>query len=334
MRNVKMADVAKACGVSIKSVSRVLNNNPNVSPEMREKVMNTIKEQGYQVNMLARGLKGNRTNIIVVFAERHHEEHLSIWHEMMLKHLFSYAKQRSMKIVLSPSNSARFAEDETDGFYLIASGIADGAILLENILQDARVDYFEEHNVPYVVFGEPENPDIPSVSLDNFDVGYKGGCYLADHGFEKIALFIGEDKFLSTKHRIQGFETAMKEKKGNYQIFSGVDTIRKAYATARKVLDEQKDIRAFFVSGDERALGVYKAIYENGLSIPGDIAILGIDNITLGEYYYPPISTIEQNFEVLAKCCIDYVIDKIENGGSIKEKALRFPCRVIEREST
>ena len=60
-----------------------------------------------------------------------------------------------MKIVLSPSNSNRFAEDETDGFYLIASGIADGAILLENILQDARVDYFEEHNVPYVVFGEP-----------------------------------------------------------------------------------------------------------------------------------------------------------------------------------
>ena len=166
MRNVKMADIANACGVSIKSVSRVLNNNPNVSPQMREKVMNTIKEQGYQVNILARGLKGNRTNIIVVFAERHHEEHLSIWHDMMLKHLFTYAKKRSMKIVLSPSNSAKFEEDETDGFYLIASGIADGAILLENILQDARVDYFETHNVPYVVFGEPENPDIPSVRSD------------------------------------------------------------------------------------------------------------------------------------------------------------------------
>ena len=137
---------------------------------MREKVMNTIKEQGYQVNMLARGLKGSRTNIIVVFAERHHEEHLSIWHTIMLKHLFTYAKKRSMKIVLSPSSSERFEEDETDGFYLIASGIADGAILLENILQDPRVDYFESHNIPYVVFGEPENPDVPSVSLDNYEM--------------------------------------------------------------------------------------------------------------------------------------------------------------------
>ena len=108
MGNVTIVDIANACGVSIKSVSRVLNNSPNVSDGMREKVMNTIKEQGYQVNMLARGLKGSRTNIIVVFAERHHEEHLSIWHTIMLKHLFTYAKKRSMKIVLSPSSSDRF----------------------------------------------------------------------------------------------------------------------------------------------------------------------------------------------------------------------------------
>ena len=334
MRNVKMADIAEACGVSIKSVSRVLNNNPNVSDEMRERVMSTIKEQGYQVNMLARGLKGNRTNIIVVFAERHHEEHLSIWHDMMLKHLFTYAKKRSMKIVLSPSNSGRFEEDETDGFYLIASGIADGAILLENILQDARVDYFEKHGIPYVVFGEPENEEIPSVSLDNFDVGYKGGCYLAEKGFQKIAFFIGEEKFLSTKHRIEGFESAMQKYGRQYCVFKGVDTVKKAYEKAKEVLKEENDIEAFFVSGDERALGVYRGLYEQGLRIPEDVAVLGIDKITLGEYYYPPISTIEQDFEILAKCCIDYVIDKIENADVEDSRSLRFPCKVIERKST
>lgn len=333
MKGVRMVDVASKCGVSIKTVSRVLNHNPNVSPQMREKVMAAIKEEGYQVNMLARGLKGNRTNIIVVFAERHHEEHLSIWHEMMLKHLFTYGKQRSMKIVLSPSNSGRFAEDETDGFYLIASGIADGAILLENILQDARVDYFEEHNIPYVVFGEPENREIPSVSLDNFDVGYKGGAYLAGKGFQKIALFIGESKFLSTKHRIQGFEKAMKESGTDYKIFTGVDTTKKAYEEAKRVLEQHRDVKAFFVSGDERALGAYRAIYEKGLSIPEDIAVLGIDNITLGEYFYPPISTIEQDFELLAKQCIDYVISKIEDPET-ERRSLRFPGKVIERRST
>lgn len=333
MGNITIVDVANACGVSIKSVSRVLNNSPDVSDGMREKVMNAIKEQGYQVNMLARGLKGSHTNIIVVFAERHHEEHLSIWHTIMLKHLFTYAKKRSMKIVLSPSSSERFEEDETDGFYLIANGIAEGAILLETVLQDSRVDYFESHNIPYVVFGEPENPNVPSVSLDNFDVGYKGGCYLSEKGLDKIALLIGERKFLSTQKRVNGFETAMKEKQKEHYIFTGIDTVEKAYNKAKEVL-EFFDIKAFFVSGDERALGVYRAIYEKGLSIPQDIAVLGIDNIAIGEYYYPPISTVEQDFKSLAKCCIDYVIDRIESDKENDKKEFKFPCKMIEREST
>lgn len=333
MGNITIVDIANACGVSIKSVSRVLNNSPNVSDGMREKVMNTIKEQGYQVNMLARGLKGNRTNIIVVFAERHHEEHLSIWHTIMLKHLFTYAKKSSMKIVLSPSNSDRFEEDETDGFYLIASGIADGAILLENIVQDARVDYFEKHNIPYVVFGEPESPDVPFVSLDNYDVGYKGGSYLAAKKFGRIAFFIGEKKFLSTQNRVKGFETAMRENRTEYTVLTGIDTVEKAYTKAREVIASYGP-EAFFVSGDERALGVYRAIYESGLTIPGDVAVLGIDNITLGEYYYPPISTIEQDFEVLAKTCIDYLIKRIDEPEKTEKKGYKFPCKVRERQST
>lgn len=334
MGNVTIVDIANSCGVSIKSVSRVLNNSPNVSEEMREKVMNAVKEQGYQVNMLARGLKRSRTNIIVVFAERHHEEHLSIWHNIMLKHLFSYAKKRSMKIVLSPSSSGRFEEDETDGFYLIASGIADGAILLENVLKDARIDYFEKNDVPYVVFGEPEDPGIPYVSLDNFSVGYTGGKYLMDKGFRKIAFFVGEDKFLSSQHRIEGFKKAMSEY-GNrdYRVFAGIDTLEKAYKKAVEVLD-RGETQAFFVSGDERALGVYRGIYEKGLAIPKDIAVLGIDNITLGEYYYPPISTVDQDFEVMARYCIDYVIQRIEKPDSIATKEFKFPCKVVERAST
>ena len=333
MKNVTIVDIANTCGVSIKTVSRVLNNSPNVSDSMRERVMNTVKEQGYQVNMLARGLKGSRTNIIVVFAERHNEEHLSIWHTIMLRHLYTYARKRSMKIILSPSNSGRFEEDETDGFYLIANGIADGAILLENIVEDARVDYFENHNIPYVVFGEPVNKNVPSVSLDNFDVGYQGGRYLSEKGFGKIAFFIGEKKFLSTQNRLSGFETAMKEGKKEYFIFTEIDTVEKAYRKAKEVLATQ-EIEAFFVSGDERALGVYRAIYEMGLAIPEDIAVLGIDNITLGNYYYPPISTVDQDFEILAKYCIDYVIDKIENPGLNNREVFKVPCKIRERKST
>ena len=107
----------------------------------------------------------------------------------------------------------------------------------------------------------------------------------------------------------------------------------RSYHKAKEIL-EIYDIKAFFVSGDERALGVYRAIYEKGLSIPKDIAVLGIDNIALGEYYYPPISTIEQDFEILAKGCIDYVINRIGREEETEHKAFRFPCKLIERGST
>lgn len=334
MKKATIIDVAEASGVSIKTVSRVINNSPHVSERTKDKVYAAMKEQGYQVNMLAKGLKGNRTNIIVVFADRHHEEHLSIWHNIILKYLFKYAKQKNMKVVLSPSNSERFEEDETDGFYLISSGLADGAILLENILNDPRVEYFEKHSIPYVVFGESENQEVPSVSLDNFDVGYNGGRYLVEKGYKKVALFIGERKFLSTQLRIEGFERVMTSMGVQYHIFSGIDTVEKAYHKSKEVLAEY-DIEAFFVSGDERALGVYRGIYEQGMEIPSDIAVLGIDNITLGEFYFPPISTVAQDFDVLAKCCMDYVVGEIENGKDYwGKKRFKFPSKIIERKST
>lgn len=334
MKKATIVDVANASGVSIKTVSRVINESPNVSEKTKEKVYIAMRETGYQVNILAKGLKGNRTNIIVVFADRHHEEHLSAWHNIMLKYLFAYAKTKKIKVVFSPSNSAKFEEDETDGFYLIASGIADGAILLENINNDPRIAYFERNKIPYVVFGEGDKANIPSVSLDNFDVGYNGGKYLLSKGYSKVALFIGERRFRSTQLRIEGFERVMKNLGGRYEIFAGVDTVKKAYNTSLEVL-KNHDIQAFFVSGDERALGVYRGIYESGYSIPGDYAVLGIDNISSGEFYYPPISTVAQDFKAMAECCLDYLVEQIEDGvDAVEYRKINFPSRIIERQST
>lgn len=332
MKNVTIVDIAKACSVSVKTVSRVINNSPNVSEKTKEKVYAAMKKHGYQVNMLAKGLKGSRTNIIVIFVDRHNEEHLSIWHNIMLKYLFRYAKEKGMKIVVSPSNSEQFVEDETDGFYLIASGIADGAILLENVLQDSRIEYFEQRGIPYVVFGEPENKDVPSVSLDNYDVGFRGGQYLLQKGYKKIAFFIGEIKFMSTKLRIKGFTEALAGQDVKHYIYSGIDTVEKAYEKAVEVLRDE-EIDAFFVSGDERAIGVYRGIYEAGYQIPGDIAVLGIDNISLGAFLYPPISTVKQDFKEMAKICIDFVVDQINDQGP-NELMIKVPTEIIEREST
>ncbi len=331
--NVTIVDVAEMCGVSVKTVSRVVNQDSNVSERTRQKILDAIKKTGYQVNMFARGLKGQKTNIIMIFTDRHGEEHLSNWHTLMLKYLFRYAKENGMKVVMSPSNSTRCVDDDTDGFTLLANGMADGVILLENVHSDPRAVYFREHNIPYVMFGEPDDDETYAVSLDNYQVGYKGGKYLTGCRYRNVAFLVGEEKFLSTQNRIKGFKDSVKGKEGKYKVYTGVNSIQLAYEKAKELL-ETENPDAFFVSGDERALGVYQAIHENGLRIPEDVAVLGVDNIPIGKYYYPRISTIDQNFEQLAKECIDRLVklirgEKIEGG-----KVIEFQPEVLEREST
>lgn len=334
MKKATIIDVANACGVSPKTVSRVINQSPDVTEATKEKVYEAMRATGYQVNLLAKGLKGSRTNIIVVFADRQKEEHLAAWHTVMLKYLFSYGRSRKLKIIFSPSSAERFATDETDGFYLITSGLADGAILLENVNQDSRIAYFEKNQIPYVVFGEADTDDIPSVSMDNFDAGYNGARYLCEKGYDSIALLIGEKRFRSTQLRIAGFEQAMKNKGCSYKIYPEINTVARAFQKATEILNE-KPVRAFFVSGDERALGVYRAIYEKGLRIPEDVAVLGLDNIPNGRFYYPPLSTVAQNFEEMAKRCINYLDELIEGGfANCEHRKISYPSELIVRSST
>lgn len=333
-KKVTITDIAKICGVSIKTVSRVMNGGDNVSSKTRLKVEEAMRESGYQVNILARGLKGNKTNVIMVFTDRHEEEHLSAWHTVMLKYLFRYARERQLKVVMSPSNSDKFISDETDGYYLLANGLADGVILLEHAEKDLRVQYLKEQRIPFVMFGEVDDTSICSVSLDNYQVGYKGGMYLSGNGYRNIEFFVGDEKFNSNRNRAEGFINGTKNVKGRFQVKYGASTVDKAYRMATESLKQEERPDAFFVSGDERALGVYRAIYEAGCHIPDDVAVLGVDNIPMGNYLHPRISSIDQDFESMAKECVEQLLDMINGKELGRKMTTKFLPSVIEREST
>lgn len=203
---------------------------------------------------------------------------------------------KNLKVIMTPSNSNSFISDETDGYYLLENGLADGVILLEHVYDDLRVKFLKERGIPFVIFGQVEDDDVCSVSLDNYYVGYKGGSYLIGRGYKYIEFLVGEERFDSNKLRVKGFQDATGKSDGIFNIRYGANTVDKAYRIAKGVLEEEKP-DAFFVSGDERAIGVYRAIQEAGYSIPKDIAVLGVDNIPMGNYLHPRISTVDQDFE-------------------------------------
>lgn len=327
-----MEQIAEHCGVSLKTVSRVINHPDQVSPKTRDAVRKSMEEFGFQVNLLARGLKQNRTNIIIVFLDKHNGDYMNLWRSEMLKHLFRYSSEIGLKIIVSPSDSQSFKEDETDGFYLLSSGIADGAILLEYVDNDRRIEYLERTRTPYVVLGQPKEKEIPAVSLDNFDVGVKGGSYLKEKGFTKICYLTNDARFYSTRLRVQGFLKAVPDGR----VIYGVRDAHSAYERTKALLEENL-ADCIFTNGDKRFLGIYRAASECAFRIPEKLGVLSADNLPINEEAYPSLSSLGQDFDELAKECIrvlrSLLQDKCGEGAAVREQIF-LPSTIIERKST
>ena len=328
-----IVEIAKTCGVSIKTVSRVINHDSNVSPKTRERIEAVISDLGYQTNAFASGLRSGKSNIVLVFMDKNKEEYLSEWHSVMLGYLFRDAAQQGLNMIMSLSDSKYAITDNTDGFSVLTKGFADGAILLENVPGDSRIEYFQKHNIPFVLFGEPSSEDICSVSLDNYQIGFTGGLHLLEKGYRNIAFFVGERDYIATKRRIEGFRAATNNAEGVFEVFQDINSAETAYIQAKNLLAE-KHYDAFFVAGDERAIGVYRAANELGYSIPKDIGVLGVNNIPACEYYLPQLTTIEQDFERMSRECMDLLIRQIRGEEVVGSRVIRFQPRIIEREST
>lgn len=334
MKEMTMKDIADLCGVSLKTVSRVLNNNDNVKEETRQKVLDIIEKYDYKVNMLAKGLRQKKTNTIIFFIDKHKEKYWSIWHSQMLQHLFKESKKLGYKIVVSPSSAIGYLNDETDGFHLLSSKMADGAIILDNVNNDIRIEFLNKNNIPYVLMGQCEDENVSWVDLDNYNTGRIGGEYLINKGYKNICFMVGQEVFHVNQLRADGFKEAVSKHPVNYEIVYEIDSMDVAYTKSKELIEMEK-FDAIFISGDERAIGVYKAIYEKGLSIPDDIAVLGIDNIPVSQYMHPSLSSMDQNCKVFARQVIELLDHLIKNANSdIKKQILIKNKSVVEREST
>jgi len=315
----------------------VINEEEKVSKKTRDKIKRIISSTGYQVNIIARSLRKKRTGILIVFLEKNTSNYMGSFSNVFINNLNEKANDFGYKLIISKSSAYQVEENKHDGFYLLKHGLADGAFIFDTREVDMRIDYLIKDNIPFVIIGRDNVYDSTSfVNLDNFKVGYLGTEHLIKRGRKSIRFFLGDENFTISQDRAKGFIKALQDyhiKIESKQLEYGIRSPQMAYQRMKTILQQEMP-DAIFISGDERAIGVYHAIQEKNLRIPQDIAVLGIDNILISEYYHPSLSTIDHSIHKMSDWAMKILDRQLRYSNNQLCQRKIFQPKLIIRDST
>lgn len=334
---MQIKDIAKIAGVGVGTVSRVINNCPDVSEKTRRKVSKIIEKYNYVPNNNARLLKMNDTKNICVFVRGVYNPFFS--------EIVNYIREEISKagyfMILQQEEYKNGTEEIKSMLSLIKENKLKGIISLGAQLYNIDTKLFNEIKIPIVftsadVLKDNDIGSISTIKVENRYSSYKGVKYLINKGHRNIAILLGDidDKGISIE-RFNGYKRALFEENflvNKRYIKYGKYDCKSAYEKTLELLEESKEVTAIFAISDLMAVGAAKAITDKGLRVGEDIALLGFDGMDMTKYYFPGISTIEQPKERLAKESINLLLDLINKKS--KNKNIVIETNLLEREST
>lgn len=316
-------DVAKLSGVSVATISRVLNKSAVVSPETTEKVEAAIKELNYRPNFLGRNLRKRETNVILALVpSTEHSYYSEIIHGMQNK-AFEYG----YSVLVSTTNS--YLELEEKLLQMLFNRTVDAAVLLGTRLSKERLDEVSAMNSIAMCCEGVEGSDVLTVVIDNEKAAYDAVNYLIGTGHRRIGMVSTEVRAPSSVARETGYRRALEDNgieydeelmfRGSYDYYSGADALEQFMK-----LENKPD--AIFAISDFLASGVLKKAIELNLEIGKKFSVMGFDNIKMAEMYTPSISTVEQPCfkmgSTVAKLVIENISGKKNSGNIVLEHRL------------
>lgn len=340
MEELTIKDVARICGVGVSTVSRAINNHPDINPETKQKVMETIRERGYIPNNSARNLKRTDARSIAVLVKGMTNPVFS----SMIKVMEAEVKRRKYAMVLNHVNQN---EDEVDvALELVKEKKVRGIIFLGGYFKH-KEEKLEKLQVPFIlstVGRAPEkvkNKQYSFLAVDDEKESCKMVSHLIDSGHKRIAILCAEMEDKSIGYlRLLGYRKALKEHgiaedeklirrmKEEYEAYS----YENGYETMRELLQEKQDFTAVFAISDIMAMGACRAILDAGKRVPEDIAVGGFDGITAGDFFIPRITTIRQPVEEIAQATIKLLFEILE--GNEEHQQQVFEGKLVIKEST
>lgn len=329
--NVTIYDVAREANVSMATVSRVVNGNPNVKPATRKKVLQTIERLGYRPNAVARGLASKKTTTVGVIIP----DISSIFFSELARGIDDIANMYKYNIILS--NSDQNIDKEIKLINTMLEKQVDGIVFMGGKVTEEHVNQFKTSPVPVALAATVDpTQSIPSVNIDYEQAAYEATRLLIKEGDIHPAFISGIEETAVNELKYKGFERAVTEAnqsinedliiRGDYTYGSGIEA-------AQQLLELQQKPSEIFVASDEMALGVIHAIQDKGFSIPNDIEVFGFDNTRLATMVRPTLSTIVQPMYDIGAVAMR-LLTKFMNKENVEDSNVILPHQIIERDST
>lgn len=288
-----MADVAREAGVSVATVSRVLNNQEIVSPDTADRVYAAIAKLKYEPNLLARNLRKNESRVILILSPNVTNPYYA--------HILSGIGDVATKLGYSALifNTGDDLAREREALDMLSKHRADGAILMSsNIGCNWLLEYADQFPIVQCSEYDP-NVDIPHVSIDNYKATQDALEYLLELGHKRIAIISSENEYISTSLRLRGYKDALARHgitpNADYIIYASRDySFKSGKAKAKELLNITPRPTAIFCISDTLALGAITAAKELGLNVPQDVTVVGFDDVEHTTMFHPYITTVAQ----------------------------------------
>ncbi|MDF2941316.1 MAG: transcriptional regulator, LacI family [Herbinix sp.] len=339
MANIK--EIAKACDVSISTVSNVLNNKKSVKAHTRELILETAKRMEYVPNYMAKNLKQKATQTIGIIAED-----LTVFNcPEIVDGIHAYLEEMGYSFLLG---NLRLYKKYGNKFY-ITENYKTQVIEEFRMMQAKQVNgiiYIGAHNreihcipndllIPVVIaYGFASDDNIPSVILNDEKAAYDATNALIEKGHQLIGVIAGEDKSIHTKERLRGFQRALYQHKLLYNpelIYQGNWVRASGYQGTAQLV--QMGVTAIFAMNDNMALGIYDYAYEHGIKIGSELSIIGMDNKEISTVLRPSLTTMALPLNEIGKQAARIIIEICKKQYRDDEHIHKIECNLVERES-
>ncbi|WAM33546.1 LacI family DNA-binding transcriptional regulator [Caldicellulosiruptor morganii] len=321
-------DVARRAGVSVATVSRVLNNSNRVSDKTRQKVLKAIEELGFKPNLLARNFRKDKSNLILVILPTV----ANVYFARVVKGIEDAARKRGYGILLCTTGNS--PEIACEYLKLIERKQVDGAIIASARIDSETIFDLDQKKIVQACEFYPFL-DTSCVLIDHKKAFFEIVDYLIKKGKKNILCAIGNEGIPSEEERKEGYRQALEE---NGLEFSEENVIRCRYGWADiyerlKVLICSGKYDAIACSSDLMAVGAIKAAKESLLKIPDEFAVTGFDNIMISRIYEPSITTVAQPMYEIGEKAAEILIDSLENPDGFSKQKIILPHEIKTRES-